>query len=319
MLRQGCFILYKSIVLAVVMCFVMACSSSEQPRVASQVVTATVEALQVIHTPTPHPSPIATPTAINTVIPTATAEPTFTPTPKPSSTPKPTATPNPTKTPQPTPTPALDVGVSDMILNFFYDEVNADAKYAVPFTVIGRVERISEEGLELAGGFGDRVTAEVVNKKALSILSRNSSVSLYCQSADGRSDSIGVSIKLKKCTIILEVAVTPVATMATTVALEVSLGDIISDYVDNEIRADTKYAEPFIVPAATVIETSGKGIVLMEGGFYHVVADVPDKTELLDVGYGDRVSLRCEGAEGSADGLSVSIHLKECTLMPSGR
>ena len=201
-----------------------------------------------------------------------------------------------------------------MILNFFYDEVNADAKYAVPFTARGRVERISEEGLELAGGLGDRVTAEVINKEALSILNRNNSVSLYCQSADGRSGSIGASIKLKKCTIIFDSAVTPVPTMATTAAPEVSLGDMISEYVDNEIRADTKYAEPFIVPAATVIETSGGKLVLMQGIYYYVVADVLDEEELLDVGYGDKVSLRCGGAEGSVDVSLISIRLKKCTV-----
>ncbi len=274
-------------------------------------------------TPVPTSSETATPATIptptNTVIPTSTVELTFTPTPTPSSTPRPTATPSPTRTPQPTPTPALDVGISDMILNFFYDEDNADEKYSVPFAVEGRVERISDEELELAGGFGDRVTAEVINKEDLSLLSRNNSVSLYCQSADGRSGSVGASIKLKKCTIIFDNGVTPVPTIANTSALEVSLGDMISDYVDNEIRAGAKYAEPFIVLAATVIDTSGGKLVLMQGISYYVVADVSDEDDLSDVGYGDRISLRCESAEGSVDGLPVSIRLRECTLMPSGR
>ena len=279
-----------------------------------------METFQATHTPTVQPSPTETQppalAATAVVAPTATAVPTFTPLPKPSATPRPTATPYVTSTPQPTPTPAQDVGVNDMILNFFYDEVNAGAKYAIPFVVSGRIERISEEGLDLAGGYGDRVVAEIINREALASLARNGSVSLYCQHADGTSGSVGASIRLKECKIIIDSPVTPVPPATTTTTLEVSLGDMLSDYVDNEIRADTKYSESFIVSAATVIETRGSKLVLMEGSSYNVVANIPDEEDLQDIGYGDRIALWCEGAEGNADGLPVSIRLKECTLIP---
>ena len=94
-----------------------------------------------------------------------------------------------------------------------------------------------------------------------------------------------------------------------------TLREIMSDYRENEARADIKYEEPFTL-TANVTQIESDGLMLGAGSiFNHVKAHVSDKNSLAIIDSGDEVNLTCRGASGSSDNIGVIINLKQCSLV----
>ena len=97
-------------------------------------------------------------------------------------------------------------------------------------------------------------------------------------------------------------------------ATEVSLRELVNDYLTNAVRADVKYESPFLV-SGRITEIGSTGVVMLgAGGFNHVEARVTDKTDLLEFDTGNEVHLHCQRAEGSTDSLGAFIYLKGCSV-----
>ena len=101
-------------------------------------------------------------------------------------------------------------------------------------------------------------------------------------------------------------------------ATDVSLRELVNDYLTNALRADVKYESPFVV-SGRITEIRSTGVVLLgAGGFNHVEARVTDKMELLAFDTGNEIHLRCQNAEGSSDSLGAFIYLKGCSVTTEG-
>ena len=100
---------------------------------------------------------------------------------------------------------------------------------------------------------------------------------------------------------------------------EVSLGEVASDYMKNEVRADAKYEHSFIT-TGRVRRIDGNGFLeLAGGGRNHVEAFFDNKNDLLQIDRGDSISLLCHSADGSSDSLGAFVSLRKCSLVSNGQ